>query len=367
MEGRIFSAGKPKGVTMRAAKLVPCMDSAGQKIQSTSVRIRAALSVISSGSPGPTPTPQNVPTGFMIASRMMMVMVVSVGMSLTVLTNAADVVMMADLWLTDGMLEARQPHTVFAQLAVHVRTAVKRFLDALGEDFKQQRVNIEITCAEKLGFRMPLSKLGGQTTDAFFQYTGEQEKRKNNDACEPHAMTTRERFGQQRRRHTDVSGGRPAKAHAFPENPCQFADIRIGVGIAAAPADHQQQRVFALHRPCCCERLFNSQPAQFEDLGMQMQVSAVMEMDIGVFVPRFVDLAGNVVFGVTGGHEHPRQHGDSVSALGHTTLHSIGENGAGELHETMFNDPSWIGTTKLFHKAAKFLCTFRVTAAVSDK
>src|SRR5579884_1770298 len=182
-QGRIFSAGKPSGATIRAAKPVPCPASAGQKIQSTSASTRAAFCVISSGSPGPTPTPQKVPVWFMIASVMvmvvvMMMMVVSMRMRRAVLTDAANVVVMADLRLADSVFEPRQLDAVFAQFAVHIGAAVERFLDALGEDFEQQGMDVEIACTKKLRFGMPLGEFGGQTTDAFFQYASEQEKRK---------------------------------------------------------------------------------------------------------------------------------------------------------------------------------------------
>lgn len=58
-------------------------------------------------------------------------------MMAAILTDAADVMMMADLCLADGILEAGQPHTVFAQLAIHVGTTLHRFLGALGENIEQ--------------------------------------------------------------------------------------------------------------------------------------------------------------------------------------------------------------------------------------
>jgi hypothetical protein len=92
-----------------------------------------------------------------------------------------------------------------------------------------------------------------------------------------------------------------------------------------------------------------------------------MKLDLGIFVPRFVDFAGDIVFGVSSGHEHPRQHGDGARAARNTTVYGVGDNGPGKLQKTVLDDALRIGGTKLIHKTTKFLCAFRVAATVTDK
>jgi hypothetical protein len=64
-----------------------------------------------------------------------------------VLADATDVMMVSDLWLAHGLLEAWQPHTVLAQLAVHVRAALDRLVGSLGESTEKERMHVEVAGA----------------------------------------------------------------------------------------------------------------------------------------------------------------------------------------------------------------------------
>src|SRR5438105_1843422 len=83
-----------------------------------------------------------------------MVVVVVMMLPFVLLPDAADVMVMADLWLAHRLLEAWESYPVLAQLTVHVRTASDRLLGTLGEGVEQQRMDVEIAGAQELGVGM---------------------------------------------------------------------------------------------------------------------------------------------------------------------------------------------------------------------
>src|SRR5262245_54197240 len=94
-----------------------------------------------------------------------------------ILPDPADVMMMSYLRLTDGLLEAGQAYTIFAQFAIHMGTTVDRLLSAFGESVAQQRMHVEIPGTDELGVGMLPAELLGLPANAFLQHTREQEER----------------------------------------------------------------------------------------------------------------------------------------------------------------------------------------------
>src|SRR5262249_23673627 len=98
------------------------------------------------------------------------------------LTDPANVVMMAELRQPDGRLEAGQLHAILAQVAVHVRTAVDGLLGPFGEGVAEQPMRVEAAGAENLPLWMRPGELLRLPANAFFQHSGEEEEGKYDDA-----------------------------------------------------------------------------------------------------------------------------------------------------------------------------------------
>src|SRR5205809_45551 len=100
-------------------------------------------------------------------------------MVMIVLPDAADVMMMTHLRLADRGLEAGQVDPILAQLAVHVWTAVHRFLGPLRERLIEEWMHVEIAGTQVFGRRMVGRKLLGLLTNPFLQDAGEEKERQD--------------------------------------------------------------------------------------------------------------------------------------------------------------------------------------------
>jgi hypothetical protein len=203
----------------------------------------------------------------MLNMRMMMVMAMMV-VPIAVLAGASDMVVMADLRLAHRLFEPRQTHPVFAEFAVHIRTALHRLVRTLDKDIQEQGMRVEIIGTQKVRIRM----LGGEfqrlTPNPFFKYACKKKKWKDDDALEPHPMATRQRLGQEGGRDADITRGGPTQSHAFPQQAGQFLDIGIGIGIAAAASHHEQERILALNGRGAAFYFSDFQRAKLNDIRM---------------------------------------------------------------------------------------------------
>ena len=133
-----------------------------------------------------------------------------------VLADAADVVMMADLRLPDGLFEARQLHAILAQFAVHVRAAVDRLLGPLQEDLEQQRVGVEVIGTR--GTPPPDAAPRTPWSGCRMRFSRTPVKRKNGKTTirpKPIRWHRSSASGDERRGDADETGRRPAEAHAL--------------------------------------------------------------------------------------------------------------------------------------------------------
>jgi hypothetical protein len=222
---------------------------------------------------------------------------------------------------------------------------------------------------------MELGELQSLLTNSLFQHAGEQKKREDKDACESYAMAAFQRLGQKGRRHTDVTGRGPTVAHAFAKDAGQLANVGVRVGIAAAAADHQEQRVLSCNITLSPLgrgqgipfRFFQPHSTQLNNVGVQMQMSAVVKSDFWIPLPRFVDFAGDIVLGVTGRHQHAGQHGNGPRSTFNAALDPLRDDWLSKLQETALDNTLRLMRPKDVHEAQKLLRSFAIPAAVSDE
>ena len=201
----------------------------------------------------------------MVVAMMVMVMAMMVMVAI-ILSNASHMVVVANLRQAHCFFKSRQPHPVLAEFAIHIRAAFRRLFRSFDKDIEEKGMRIEVVGAKKVRIRVICGEFQGLTSNSFFQYARKQEKRKDDDALEPHAMTARQSIGQQRRGDADIARRAPAKSHAFPQQAGQFLHIGVGVGIAAAPPHGQKQCVFTVNRRRARLGLGDFQAAQLNDI-----------------------------------------------------------------------------------------------------
>lgn len=80
-------------------------------------------------------------------------------MSMVVLAGPSDMVMVAHLRQSHRLFKPWQLHPVLAEFAVHIWTALYRFLRALDKDIEEQGMRVEIIGTQKFSIRMLGRKL----------------------------------------------------------------------------------------------------------------------------------------------------------------------------------------------------------------
>lgn len=106
---------------------------------------------------------------------MMMMVVIMIG------TDAAHMVVMADLGLADVALKTDNLFPVLAQLAVHDVFPAEHFANPVGERFDQERMIVQVSGFENFHFRVRRSGFVGPVIDSVDQNAGEQKVWKNNN------------------------------------------------------------------------------------------------------------------------------------------------------------------------------------------
>src|SRR5271166_5582263 len=89
----------------------------------------------------------------MVVMVVVMVIVMPVIVAV-VLADTADVVVVADLRRSHGVFVAGKPHTVLAELAIHVRAAVDGLAGPLKEYVEEERVGFQVIGREEFRLRM---------------------------------------------------------------------------------------------------------------------------------------------------------------------------------------------------------------------
>ena len=140
----------------------------------------------------------------------------------------------------------------------------------------------------------------------------------------------------------------PAKAHAFLQYARHFIDIGIGIRVVGAPPDNHQKRIFA-GNACIggCQRFFNAIGTGAQQFRVNRQVTTEFYDNIGVFTIKIIDLAGQVIFDMTGGKQHTWQRVDLFMAQGFEFFKPVAQNRVGKFQKTAFDIV--IGEMGVFH------------------
>ena len=112
--------------------------------------------------------------------------------------------------------------------------------------------------------------------------------------------------------------------------------------------------------------LLDSQPAEFDDLVMKVQVPPVMKVDAGVTAASLVDLARDIVFRVTGGHQHAGEDDYGLRPALDATVEPLLDHRPRELQKAALDDPRRLMFAEKFHQPHELAGALGVSASVAD-
>ena len=148
------------------------------------------------------------------------------------------------------------------------------------------------------------------------QASGEKQIRKDHDSLVTEPIVPFQRIGNRRCGHGGVGCFRPTESHAFPQDPGDFADVGISVGIGATAPDHQKQGIVPII--IGSKRgldAFDALVGDLQQMRMNTQIPAQRDGQARMLGLKGVDDHRDIVFDMASGHQQRRQGCDAAETL----------------------------------------------------
>ena len=192
--------------------------------------------------------------------------------------------MMTCLRASDLRFEAENLRAVFAHGTVHRRFAGQDLACPVCECFQDLAVIIEISRLDEFDFGKSLGRHVGKTVDAVDQDSAEQKIGKHHDPAEAEHRNSFQAGLHQWKCYAGVSCFRPAEAKPFPQQPCDFRDVGVGVRIRGSASDDNKaslrNRQFSVRRIRCLDSRRDSIGSRGDHLWVHPELAPVKNFHV---------------------------------------------------------------------------------------
>ncbi len=274
---------------------------------------------------------------------MSVIMPTSVIMVMVAGADPLDMVMVALLGQSDLALETEHLLAVLAHLAVHQVCTVADFLHPVGKGLEHQRMVVEVGRLDELDAGVRGGHPVGVFVDPVHQDAREQEIGEDDNAPEAELHHMLQRRLDQRKGDAGIGGFAPAESDALPQHSRDLRDVRVRIGIGRAAAHGQQERFLDGDRTelgvGTRDRFAHPVAGRADHLQVDSELAAVGDLDLRFPGGIGVDDRGNVVLGMAGREQHPRDRIDSPHPALDQPVQPVADDRRGEFEEPVLDLP----------------------------